>query len=136
MAHKDIELILVRQLASRLAVPVFVVDTEGDLLYFNEPAEQLLGRRFDEVDEMPFVTWTTAFLPRDEQGREMPVESIPLVAAIRRRRPVHGNLRIVGLDGIGRTIEVTAFPLEGSGGRQLGAVAMFWESDGVAGRAS
>ncbi|MBW2374226.1 MAG: PAS domain-containing protein, partial [Deltaproteobacteria bacterium] len=40
----DVELILLRQLASQLAMPIIVVDPRGDLLYFNEAAEAILGR--------------------------------------------------------------------------------------------
>ena len=45
MAQREVELILVRQLASYLTTPFLVVDTKGTLLYFNEAAEPLLGRR-------------------------------------------------------------------------------------------
>ncbi|HEX2221895.1 MAG TPA: PAS domain-containing protein, partial [Candidatus Limnocylindria bacterium] len=68
MAQQPIELILMRHLASRLAVPVFIVDAAGDMVYFNEPAERVLGRRFNEVREMPFDQWTTAFLPQGESA--------------------------------------------------------------------
>jgi len=63
MAQKAVELILMRQLASCLAVPVFLVDPEGTLLYYNEPAERLLGRRYDETGEMPASEWATMFTP-------------------------------------------------------------------------
>ena len=43
MPQKDIELILMRQLANYLAVPILVVDSAGTLLFYNEPAEVLLG---------------------------------------------------------------------------------------------
>ena len=46
MAQKDVEVILMRQLASYLAVPIFLVDPAGNLIFYNEPAERLLGRRF------------------------------------------------------------------------------------------
>jgi hypothetical protein len=42
-------------------------------------------------------------------------------------RAVHGAFWIQGRDGIARRIEATAFPLEGQGRRQLGAVAIFWQ---------
>jgi hypothetical protein len=38
-------------------------------------------------------------------------------------------MRIQGLDGIWRMIEVTAFPIIGQGDRHLGAVAIFWETE-------
>jgi hypothetical protein len=39
---------------------------------------------------------------------------------------LHRALTIRGLDGQWRSIEATCFPLEGLGGRHLGAVAIFW----------
>ena len=37
MAH-PIQIILMRQLAGYLSVPLFLVDPKGDLLFYNEPA--------------------------------------------------------------------------------------------------
>ncbi len=127
MAQLPIELILVRQLASGLAVPIFVVDAIGDLLYVNEAAEGLLGLRFDELGDVSFAEWTTAFAPRTPDGLGAGPGDLPLVVAIRERRPVHGPLEIVGRDGVARSIEVTAIPLVGTRGQLLGGLAMFWE---------
>jgi len=44
MAQHEIEVILFRQLAASLAMPIFIVDPQGTLLYCNEPAELILGR--------------------------------------------------------------------------------------------
>lgn len=126
MPQHDIEVILTRQLASYLAMPIFVVDPDGSLLYYNEPAEVLLGRRFEEAGEMPLTEWVTAFAPADEEGTRLDPDHVPLVVALRERRPVHRAIRIRGLDGVAHKIKVTAFPLEGQGGRHLGAVAIFW----------
>jgi hypothetical protein len=57
----------------------------------------------------------------------VPPDQLPLMIALRERRPAHGRLAIQGLDNVRREIEVTAFPLDGQAGRQLGAVAIFWE---------
>ena len=121
-----VELILIRHLASRLAVPVFVVDRAGDLVFFNEPAEAVLGRRFDEVRSMPFDDWSTAFLPTD-RSESLAVDELPLVVALRGGVPAHRTLTIQAGDGAKRTIEATAFPLLATGGELVGAVAMFWE---------
>ena len=40
----EIELILFRQLAIHLLTPIFLVDERGALIFYNEPAEKLLGR--------------------------------------------------------------------------------------------
>ena len=127
MSQKEIEVILMRQLAGYLAMPIFVVDPEGTLLFYNEPAEALLGKRFDEAGEMPVEEWSTAFTPRDEDDSPLRPEALPLVIALREHRPAHRRLRITGLDGVARRLEVMAFPIEGQSGRHLGAVALFWD---------
>ena len=66
MGH-PIQIILARQLAGYLSVPVFLVDQIGNLLFYNEPAEQILGQRFDETGAMPAEVWSTAFTPEDER---------------------------------------------------------------------
>ncbi len=130
MSQHPIEVILMRQLASYLATPIFVVDSEGNMLFYNEPAEALLGRPFDDVGDMPLKAWSsTAFAPTDVNGSPLPPEALPLVVALRERRPAHRTLKFTGLDGVARKIEVTAFPLEGQGARHLGAVAIFWQAD-------
>ena len=60
MAH-PIQIILTRQLAGYLSVPTFLVDPNGTLLFYNEPAEVLLGRRFDETGAMPAEEWSNDF---------------------------------------------------------------------------
>ena len=127
----DVEVILMRQMASHLAMPVFMVDPKGTLIYFNEPAEPLLGRRFEEAGEMPVEEWSTVFLPTDAKGRPLAPEQLPLVIALEQRRPAHAGFFIEGLDGKRRRLSVTAFPLIGHDSRELGAVAMFWEEPGA-----
>ncbi len=127
MVQQEVELILMRQLASYLAMPIIVVDSNHNLLFYNEPAEAILGRRFDETGEMSLEEWAAAFPLHEEGGAPLPLEARPLVIALRERRPGHRTLRITGLDGVTRRIGTTTFPLEGQGGRHLGAVAIFWE---------
>jgi PAS domain-containing protein len=127
-AQRPIELILLRQLASYWDVPIFVVDAEGRLVYYNEPAEPLLGVRFDEVGVLEASDWVDAFRPGDETGDVLPADQVPLLVALRERRPIHSELWISGLDGVRRPIGVMALPLVGQGGAYLGAVAIFWEA--------
>lgn len=125
--QQSIEVILMRQLAGYLVMPMFLADPIGNLLFYNEPAEALLGRRFDEIGPMGLEVWSTIFKPTDDNGAPIPPDEVPLVVALQHRRPVHSTLHITGLDGVARRLEVTAFPLIGQGNRHLGAVAMFWE---------
>jgi PAS domain-containing protein len=127
MPQQAIEVILMRQLASYLAMPIFLVDPAGNLLFYNEPAEALLGHRYEETGEMPLAEWAQIFQPICEDGSPLPSEALPLVIALQQHHAAHLAFHIRGLDGVLRKIEVTAFPLEGQGGRYLGAVAIFWE---------
>jgi PAS domain-containing protein len=127
MAQKPVEIILMRQLASYLAMPIFVVDPAGRLLYYHESAELLLGRRYEDTGEMPLEEWSAIFTPTAEDGSLLPPEALPLVIALEKHQAAHRAFWIRGLDGVRRRIEVTAFPLEGQGRRRLGAVAIFWE---------
>lgn len=127
MSQQPVELILAKQLASHLAHPVFLVDPQGALIFYNEPAEGLLGLRYEETGAMPLKEWGTIFTPTDEDGTVLPPEQLPLAVALRERRPEHGRLWIKGLDGVDRRIIVMAFPIEGHGGRYLGAMALFPE---------
>lgn len=124
-----IELILMRQLAGSLAMPIFVVDPAGDLLFYNEPAEELLGRRFDEAGPMPAAEWSTVFSQRDEDGSPIPPDGLPLMIALRERRPAHRTFWITGHDAVARRVGVTAFPLEAVDAGHVGAVAVFWQAE-------
>jgi PAS domain-containing protein len=127
MAQRDIELILFRQLASSLALPILLVDKDSDLLFFNEPAEVLLGQRFDDVGDMTLDERRAAFAFLDQDGKPLPPDQPPLVVAMRERRPVHRLVSLRTFEGVYRSLEVTAFPLLGAGGHLIGGVVMFWE---------
>ena len=121
-------LILARDFASRLATPVFLVDAHGSVIYFNESAEKVLGRRFMEGRGMDAREWSTVFAPSDDDGNPVGLAELPLGVAIRERRPDHRMLRITSIDGTERRIEVTAFPLFAHEDECLGAIAVFWEA--------
>jgi PAS domain-containing protein len=125
--HKSLVLILARQLAANLATPVFCVDPAGTLVYYNEPAERVLGREFSEAGELTQQEWATIFSPLDADGQVVAVGDLPLSIALAERRPAHQPLRITGLDGKARSISVTAFPLFARADEFVGAVAIFWE---------
>lgn len=124
---KNLALILAREFASNLATPMFLADSEGNLVFYNEPAEEILGKTYAEAGEMPAAEWGTLFSPEGPDGEPLALEDMPAGIALQARRPAHGAMRITGLDGEKRLIVVTAFPLFGWEQEFLGAVAIFWE---------
>ena len=128
MAQQPIELILLKQVASQLALPIFLVNPEGDLLFYNEPAELILGRRYDETRRAPARgVERRSSHPRTRTASRSRPSTSRSCASSRERRPVHGGFAITGLDGVRRMLSVTAVPIVGLGDRFLGAVALFWE---------
>ena len=73
-AAKSIQIILARQLASSVSAPILLVDAEGTLVYYNESAEAIFNRRFDETGEMTADEWTTLIAARDEDRSPIPPE--------------------------------------------------------------
>lgn len=128
MATNHIEIILTRQLADCLTIPVFLTDPEGNLLFYNEPAEELLGKRYEETGRMPVEEWSTIFKPVDRDGKRLRPEELPLVKTLTHQRPEHGTFWIESLEGEKNEISVTAYPLIGRPDRFLGAVAIFWKT--------
>lgn len=127
MPAYEIEIILNRQLADCLSIPVFITDTVGNLIFYNEPAEEILGKRFEDTGEMPVEQWSTDFKPLDEAGMPLPPEELPLVKTLRDALPYHKTFQIESLLGKNQTISVTSYPIIGRTGKILGAVAIFWK---------
>lgn len=128
--QQPLEMILLRQLASYLANPIWIMDDSGDLLYYNEPAESLLGVQFDDAGPIQAGDLAEMFKVTDLKGEPVSDSELPVVIALTKRLPAHRALRIHGLDGVWREIEVTATPVVGQGDRFLGAFATFWELEG------
>ena len=127
-ANKSLLLILARELASNLATPMFVVDSYGVLIFYNEAAEALLGQSFAVTGELSPDVWGGAmFGPEALDGTPITVADLPLSQTLVDQTPAHAMFRITGLDGVKRTIAATTFPLFAKVGFLSGAVAIFWE---------
>ncbi len=129
MPQQPVEIILLRQWASYVATPVWIMGPDGSLLYYNEAAEPVIGRPFDEAGEMSGESLSNMFQTAAPDGSPLTADDLPINIALTKRRPAHRPIKMKGLDGAWRMIEVTAFPIEGVGKRHLGAVAIFWESE-------
>ncbi|HLA98387.1 MAG TPA: PAS domain-containing protein [Anaerolineales bacterium] len=127
MSQQEIEVILSRHLAEHLAMPIFIVDPDGNMLFYNEPAEAIMGIRYQETGSMPAHEWSTLFQPTEQDGTPIRPEELPLMLATMKRHPAHRRFWIHSLDGAQRQIELTAFPLIGQAERYVGAIAIFWE---------
>jgi len=125
----EIEIILVRQLAGTLTTPLMLFDPHGTLLFYNEPAEPILGLRFEETGRILVNELATIFHPTDERDQPLPLSALPSPTALAECRPASNRFWMQGLDGVRRHLEVTAFPLIGRGKRPLGTLSLFRETE-------
>ena len=125
--QQPVEMILLRQLASYLTIAIWVMDADGNLVYYNEPAETLLGITFDAVGPVHADQLGDLFRTTDLEGNPMADSSNPVVEALNKQKPTHRELRFCGFDGVWRDVAVTAIPIEGQASRLLGVLATFWE---------
>lgn len=126
--QQPIELILLKQWAAYVATPVWLMDGAGNLVFYNEPAEAILGRRFDEAGEIHTDELAELFETSGLDGAPVASKELPVAIALIEHHPAHRQLRIRRLDtGASLEIEVTAIPIEGQSGSHLGVMALFWE---------
>jgi PAS domain-containing protein len=126
---KAVELILLRQLLSRLPLPASLVDADGNLVYFNPATERLLGLDYEVMGEFPISDYQELLDPRDIDESPMEARQMPIAIAFHERRPQQYRMIIHGADGVPHRIVTTAIPLDGQGGTSLGAMNFFWEED-------
>ena len=126
MAQKHLILILARELASNLATPTLISDAEGNVVFYNEAAEAVIGGPFSEMGEMGIDDLAESYAPRTPEGERLSVERLPGRVALDERRASHVKIWITSRDGVDREVGVTAFPLFAHADEFVGAVVIFW----------
>ena len=125
VAQQPIEMILLHQWASYMAIPIGVLDVEGNLVYYNEPAEAIVGQRFDDYGEINASEFADLGQVTDGDGERLSKDDIPSVIALTKQRLAYRHLRYTDGDGQVHDMEVASFPVMGQGGRMLGAVTIW-----------
>ena len=118
--------ILAREFASNLATPTLIVDGDGQLIFYNEAAEEILGRSFAELGEMSIDDFSASVAPRVEGDDPLPQDRRPTKIALEERRASHEDMTITSFDGEERHIGVTAFPLFAQKDEFVGIVVIWW----------
>jgi PAS domain-containing protein len=124
---KSLPLILARELASNLATPLAIIDGDGTLVFFNEPAERIVDATPAELGTLTEQEWRSRFSATLPDGTPATIEDMPTVQARRARAPAHQTL-VITTRGQEHKLEVTAFPLLVDDSEIAGVVAVFWEA--------
>lgn len=129
MNNHPLEIILARHFADNLSLAAFITNEEGDLIFYNESAEEILGKRYEETGPMPLLSWASIFKPTDSDGIELAPEKLPLVKTLEHHKPAYGSFWIESLLGEKFFLFVSSFPIIGRNDTFLGAMAIFWKED-------
>ena len=124
IADQPLELILARNLVSILSLPAFLVDPEGQIVFFNDAAAGVVGSPFEEIGTLSREEWNSRFGPFDAQGDPLDSEELPLTIALRDGHPAYGRFQVRGELGL-IEVEAGALPLIGPAGFH-GALIVFW----------
>jgi PAS domain-containing protein len=122
---RPLELILARNLLASLSTPAFLASQTNDIIFYNEAAGKLLGRRFEETGTLSAERWLNDFGPVDERGEPIPLEEQPVNMAVRANRAAHARHWIRSLGGAVHVVEVSGMPIIGASGFH-GAMVFFW----------
>src|SRR5436305_10178074 len=110
---------------------MFVVDASGRIVFFNERAEQIMGRSYADVGPADLASFLETIEATDLDGAPLKPADLPIAVALNERRPTHTSLRIARADDQ-IAIAVTALPLFARTQEFVGAAAIFWVHEGEA----
>jgi PAS domain-containing protein len=127
--QKSLPLILARELAANLATPMFLLDAEGMLVFYNDAAAMLIGKPFAELGEIPSSEFGEVLDLASPEGEPIRKRDSPAGIALFLQRPAHRRLLATAYDGTRRMYDATAYPLFAAEGDMHGVVSVFWQSD-------
>ncbi len=129
MPQKSIEIILFRQLVTYLALPSFIVDSDGCIIYCNEAAEKVLNFTFSENSGVQATRWQAFLTPRDKQGRLISIEKSPLYIASTHYCLAHNIFYFTDAEKKLKKIEIVAIPILNHMDTFLGTIAFLQEME-------
>src|SRR5438067_3670560 len=90
---------------------MFLADADGNLIFYNEAAEGLLGRPFVDNGALSPSDWQQAFDVRDRNDAPFPLESMGSWIQVQHEQPAMGHIKFSGADGTDHLVATCAFPL-------------------------
>lgn len=127
--HKSLPLILAREFAANVAVPIFLVDADNTLVFYNDAAAVAFGGPFGQTGEIHHGEWAARFNPTRPDGTPFDRKEMPIVIALEERRPAHGVHMVTAPDGRRTLVEFTALPLFSSPDDFVGVLVALWEAN-------
>jgi PAS domain-containing protein len=111
VAAQPLELILARNLVAGLTLAGLLCNIDGTIVFLNQAAGELLGRRFEELEHLTLEQWEHEFgEPEASAGSGIEVGQL-VTRAAQSGAPARQPARLRVLDGQLIDAEVSAIPL-------------------------
>ncbi len=127
---KSLVLIRAKHLAESVTTPMFLADAGGNLIFFNEAAEAMLGRPFGDNGLLTPGEWQQTFDVRDRNDAPFALESMASWMQVQNEQPAMGHIKFRSADGTDHLVATCAFPLFTEQQRFEGALILFWRDAG------
>jgi PAS domain-containing protein len=121
MPNQEIEFILARQLSEFLSSPIAIVDHDGRMIYYNESAEFILGKKFNESGEIESREWDERFYDENKENTVKMLD-LPFLKVLSGRTIIEGEYWIRSFEEIEQKVRFICIPLVGMAQRELGAL--------------
>jgi PAS domain-containing protein len=121
--QQPLELILARNLIQNISTPALIADSEGSLVFYNEAAGQIIGRRFEEAGRLSQDRWRAALSPADGKATAENADTLSL--GLTGSSATHGRFSIRGYDDREVEVEASAIPLTRDADLH-GTLVAFW----------
>jgi PAS domain-containing protein len=121
--QQPLELILARNLVQNISTPALVADGEGALVFYNEAAGAIIGRRFEESGRLSQEQWRAALSPPGDKATAENADTLSLGLA--GSGATHGRFHIRRYDDREVEVEASAIPLTREADLQ-GTLVAFW----------
>ena len=124
--QKHLVLILAREFASNLSTPTLVTDADGNLVFYNEAAEGVIGQPLLRDGRHAARRLARRLRAEDARVGAAAARASPGADRARPAAPLAPRYLVTSADGVEREIEVTAFPLFAHTDEFVGVVVIFW----------
>lgn len=122
----SLALIVAREFASSVTVPVILVDATNSLVFYNESAAAAFGAPYGAGPSLSSGDWARRFQPAAPGGAPLERSALPVVTALEQGSPAHAEVEVTAPDGGRVVVAMTAIPLFSAPGELAGAMLVGW----------
>lgn len=132
MGVSDSVLGAAKSLAAKIRTPALVIDSSGNVAFYNTAAETLLGATFAERGPLTASAWFEETKVRSPEGEPLPLEAMAGWVGVQRERPATGSIKFNSLQGEEHLVRFIVNPLfrgKAASGQFEGVLVLYWKEE-------